>query len=276
MACRCLDAMLILLLLLDPLAAPGVAAAEAGCQVTRNVVYVERSDEVLHADIYQPDGEGPFPAVLCVHGGAWVVGSKNYVGVIAELLAHHGYTAVAVDYRLAPRYRFPAQIEDCRQAVTWMRQHAEPYKIDTDRLAAWGYSAGGHLVLLLGLEKAGLKAVVAGGAPCDFREMPPDSLQLAFWLGGSRRQFPEVYRAASPAAMVSRDAPPIFFYHGEKDSLVRIDQPTAMVRFLKQAGANGEMYVVPQAGHVGAFLNRDALAAGVKFLDKHLKCEEVK
>jgi triacylglycerol lipase len=273
MSCRRLGAAALALIFSGWFSAPRSVAAEAAYQTLRNVVYVERSDEALHADVYRPSGEGPFPGVLCVHGGAWAAGNKNQVATIAELLAVRDYTAVAINYRLAPQHKFPAQIEDCRQAVTWMRQNAKQYQIDPDRLAGWGYSAGGHLVLLLGLGGAGLKAVVAGGAPCDFRQTPPDNQALTYWLGGTRRQLPEVYSLASPAALVSPHVPPILFYHGEKDNLVNIAQPTAMVRQLKQTGADAELYVVPQAGHLGAFLNRDALTAGLEFLDKRLQRE---
>jgi acetyl esterase/lipase len=252
------------------LPAADALAAEASYQTIRDLVYAQPEDEPLRADVYRPQGEGPFPGVLCVHGGAWFFGSKSQVDGIARRLAEAGYTAVAINYRLAPKHKFPAQIEDCRAALLWMRENAKQYQIDPSRVGAWGYSAGGHLVALLGVSGVGLKVVVAGGAPCDFRQAPPDSQRLAFWLGGSRRQLPKVYESASPANFVSSDDPPMFFYHGQRDQVVDIAHPTEMVAELKQSGVAAKLYVVPNAGHLGAFFDRSAIAEGIKFLDEHL------
>ena len=84
------------------------------------------------ADVYRPHGAGPFPGMLVVHGGAWRMGARADFATIAQGLAEHGYTAVAIDYRLAPTYKFPAQIYDCQAAVRWMRSHASELKIDPD------------------------------------------------------------------------------------------------------------------------------------------------
>lgn len=253
------------------LSAAGARAAEPSDQTIRDVVYASRQEGPLRADVYRATGAGPFPGVLCVHGGAWAFGDKNQVAGIARRLAEAGYTAVSIDYRLAPRHKFPAQIEDCRAALGWMRKHARPYKIDPDRLAAWGYSAGGHLAALLGTTGAGLKAVVAGGAPCDFRRAPLDSRRLAFWLGGTRRELPEVYRSASPASHVSRDDPPMFFYHGRRDGVVKIAHPREMTAALKRLGVAAELHVIRAAGHIPAFLDREAVGEGIRFLEKHLQ-----
>ena len=193
------------------------------------------------------------------------------MAAIARRLAENGFVAVTIDYRLAPKHKFPAQIEDCRKALQWMDQNAGKYKIDRKRLGAWGYSAGGQLVALLGAEDSGLKAVVAGGAPCDFRQTPPDQRILAPWLGGTRRKLPQVYEAASPAAFVSADDPPFFFYHGDRDRLVKIEQPRVMAASLKAAGVPVTMHVAAKMGHVLAFFDRPTQQEAVKFLKKHLQ-----
>ncbi len=247
-----------------------VLAAEAAYETIRDLPYSPLKDERLRADVYRPIGEGPLPCVLCVHGGAWTFGNKNQIAGIARRLAAAGYTAVTINYRLAPKHKFPAQIEDCRAAVAWIRKNAKQHKIDPKRLGAWGYSAGGHLVALLGVSGAGLKAVVAGGAPCDFRQTAPDSQRLAFWLGGTRRELPEVYRSASPANFISPDDSPIFFYHAQRDTAVRISQPAAMMAELKQSGVAAKMLVIPDVGHLRACFHPEALAEGIKFLDKHM------
>ncbi len=263
------------------------AAAKESYEASRDVTYVERDGESLKADIYVPAGEGPFPTVLCVHGGAWRFGARGDMGLIARSLAESGYVAATISYRLAPAHKFPAQIEDCREALRWIREHADEYKVDPKRVAALGYSAGGHLVALMGVTgkaedtigpenspwkfDSRLKAVVAGGAPCDFREMPADKRILAYWLGGTRAENPDVYEAASPAKFVSAKAPPTFFFHGERDRLVKMKSPTAMMSLLKEAGVPTEMHVVSGARHIPAFLNTNAYVESIKFLDKYMK-----
>src|SRR4051812_4380356 len=180
-------------------------SAEPTIDVLRDQVFVERDSGPLAADVYRPRGAGPFPGMLVVHGGAWRMGARADLAAFARRLAEHGYTAVAIDYRLAPTYKFPAQIYDCQAAVRWMRAHASELKIDPARIGGFGYSAGGHLVALLGTlddkelrepglppnaPSARLQAVVAGGAPCDFRVLPGDSQRVAFWLGGTRTAMP--------------------------------------------------------------------------------------
>lgn len=252
------------------ISAASASGGEAPLETIRDVVYAQREDGPLRADVYRPAGEGPFPGVLCVHGGAWMSGSKNQIAGIARRLAAAGYTAVSINYRLAPKHKFPAQIEDCRDALAWVQKNAQEHKIDPQRLGAWGYSAGGHLVALLGTGDGGLRAVVAGGAPCDFRELPPDSPKLVFWLGGTRRKLPNAYESASPASFVSPDDPPMFFYHGQRDRVVNPRQPTAMAAKLKESGVTAKVYVVPKSGHLGAYFDREALAEAIEFLDAHL------
>jgi acetyl esterase/lipase len=265
-------------------------AAEPPIDILRNQVFVERDSGPLSADVYRPHGAGPFPAMLVVHGGAWRMGARADFAVIAKCLAEHGYTAVAIDYRLAPTYKFPAQIYDCQAAVRWMRSHASELKIDPTRIGGFGYSAGGHLVALLGtlddneLREPGLPAnapsarlqvVVAGGAPCDFRVLPGDSDRVAFWIGGTRDQMPNEYRNASPASFITADDPPMYFFHGQQDLLVPVQSPTEMVKSLKAAHVTAEMCVVKDAGHIQALFDRGALDHGLAFADKYLKTVSV-
>ncbi len=254
-------------------------AAGSEYETIRNVTYAERDGQPLRADVYRPIGEGPFAGVLCIHGGAWMGGNKSQLTSIARMLAEHGHVAVSIDYRLAPTHKFPAQIEDCRDAVRWMRTGGRQHKIDPARIAGWGYSSGGHLVTLLGVtgsrDSTGpstrLQAVVACGAPCDFQDIPPDNPCMAYWLGDTRRQKPEVYRLASPIRFVSPDDPPVLFCHGRNDRLVKIAQPAAMVSRLKASGVAARMYNVPDAGHIRAFLDRTAVSESTRFLDEQLK-----
>ena len=256
--------------------------------VHRNVSYVEDGDPRQEADIYVPSGEGPFPGVLMIHGGAWTTGSKSHMLAHARKVVDAGYTVVAMNYRLAPKHRFPAQLDDCKAAVRWMRANAEKYKIDGARIAAYGYSAGGHLACMLGVTDAedGLEGdvpqdapptrvqcVVAGGAPCEFRTMPKKVTVLAYWLGGSRAEQPENYKLASPTTFATGDDPPVFFFHGENDTLVPQTSPKALQASLAGQGIDCEFYVVPKKGHIGAFLDGRPPLEAVKFLDAALKTE---
>jgi acetyl esterase/lipase len=206
-------------------------------------------------------------------------------------LAEHGYTAVSIEYRLAPQDKWPAQIYDCAAAVRWMRVHASEYKIDPARIGAFGYSAGGHLVALLGAlgddqlrepgvavdaASARLQVVLAGGAPCDFRSMAADSDRLAYWLGGTPAEKPDAYRDASPANYVNASAPPMFFFHGDSDELVQIRSPQKMVTRLSELGVEAEFYTVKGAGHIPAALDQGARERALAFADHVLKGEPLK
>jgi triacylglycerol lipase len=257
-----------------------------------DVVYSRAEGVELKLDAFLPRTEGPHPAVLVIHGGAWRLGSKGQLQVFAIKLAEKGYATFAINYRLAPKHKYPAQIEDCRAAVRWLLENARKHGVDASRVGAFGYSAGGHLAALLGVQGVPdvaadkpdkqpdprampfrLKAVVAGGAPCDLRVFPPASSVLEYWLGSTRADKPEIYDAASPIAHISRAASPIFFFHGEKDALVNLNTfgPRRTVESLKAAGVETDLHVISGAEHVIALFNPTAFQKSVEFLDKHLK-----
>ena len=135
----------------------GVCAREYRVDRTRDIVYKEIDGKKLKLNVFVPKGDGPFPAVLVVHGGAWRAGSRTQLTMYAKSLARRGFSCFAINYRLAPKHKSPAQIEDCRDAVRWIRRNAADYRTDPGRIGAIGYSAGGHLVSLL--------AQLRGGAP---------------------------------------------------------------------------------------------------------------
>jgi acetyl esterase/lipase len=263
----------------------GGPAAAAEIETIRNVVYAQVAGEQLLTDVYRPSGDESHAAVLVVHGGAWTFGNKAQLAFVARQFAQNGFCAVAINYRLAPKHRFPAQLEDCLAAVAWMRTNAERYRIDPTRIGGYGYSAGGHLVALmatgatpkpaeagnLGPAACPLQAVVAGGTPCDFRGLPPEDRGLAYWLGGPRKEQEALYRLASPAQHVSARCPPMLFFHGEQDSLAPLLSVKAMSAQLLQAGAISELHVVPQKGHLFAMFDEEALRRSVEFLKRHLQ-----
>jgi acetyl esterase/lipase len=226
--------------------------------------------------------------VLVVHGGAWSMGTRAQLAAVAIALARHGYTAATISYRLAPKDPFPAQIYDCQAAVRWLRENAGEFKIDPTRIGGFGYSAGGHLVALLGTlgdddfreggvpadaPSARLQAVVAGGTPCDFRGLPANSRRLAYWLGGTPSDKPDAYRFASPAAFITADDPPMFFFHGERDRLVPIHSPRRMVESLAVAGVEAKLHTIHNTGHIGALFDPETLAMALAFADRNLKSQ---
>jgi len=269
------------------LVSAGIAGAtEPAVQVLRSQSYASRPTGSLDADVFIPPGDGPFPGMLVVHGGGWRGGSRAQMSSIAHRFAEHGYTAVTISYRLAPQSTFPAQIYDCEAAVRWMRSNAEKLKVDPARIGGFGYSAGGHLVALLGtlpdneLKEDGvpndapstrLQCVVAGGAPCDFRLLPPETRFLAYWLAGTPAEKPENYRNASPANFISADDPPMYFFSGEEDLIVPISSPQRMVKLLTEAGVICEMHSIKNIGHLAALFDRGAMDGAFAFADAHLK-----
>lgn len=253
-------------------------------ELMMDVRYATVGDVELLLDVYVPRLSGPMPAVMVVHGGAWRSGSKGQLAKYARDLAARGMVTFAINYRLSPKHKFPAQLEDCQTALKWIRQHAEDYRVDPHRIGAIGYSAGGHLVALMGvIGKPGdpnhpetdtrLSAVCAGGAPCDFRDVEPSDWGLAFWLGGSRKEVPKQYLDASPMAFISESAPPMFFYNGTSDLLVKHQQAKAMSLALKTAGVEAQFVPLDGMGHIFAAIHPPTLNKAYDFLADHLEAK---
>lgn len=236
----------------------------------------------LKADVYQPEGAGPFPAVVLVHGGGWVIGVREEMLLIAQALAKRGYVVINISYRLAPDSIFPAHLRDLQQAVRWMRNNVAEYRIDGRRIGAWGYSAGGELVSLLAtlspgdpnyLEGTRLQAVVSGGTPADLRKSVNNPTVEAY-IGQKLEEAPERYRQASPLVFVSADDPPMFLYHGTWDWMISPQNSRQMKQALDQAQVPAELYLLHGGGHIGTFLfGRDAVDQGIAFLDRYLRVD---
>ncbi|HXG11315.1 MAG TPA: alpha/beta hydrolase [Gemmataceae bacterium] len=275
-------------------AAPALAPAQQRyeVQVERDLVYGKGGDTELKLDLAMPkNGKGPFPALVCIHGGAWLRGSRQDLDKTIETLAGRGYVAVTVSYRLAPAAKFPAQIEDCKAAVRWLRANAGKYKINPDRIGALGYSAGAHLACLLGttdksdgLEGSGgnaeqssrVQAVVSFFGPTDLTRQDwskevEENILVPF-LGAPFAAKPELYKRASPITYVTRDDPPMLFFHGTEDKLVRPQQSQWLAEKLQAAGVSARVVLVEGEGHgwAGEKLLK-SLEEMLAFFDERLK-----
>lgn len=218
------------------------------------VPYVQNSDPAQVGDLYVPAGPGPWPIVLVVHGGGWTGGERSDMDKFAKRLVEAGYAVFNIDYRLAPEHRFPAQLEDLRLASSWLAHNSTRLHLDMQRMAALGYSAGAHLVLMLAYtEPSPLAAVVAGAGPSDL-SVYPDSPYCKKLLGGTPATLPEAYAAASPINFVSSDDPPTFLYHGQLDLLVEVEQSEHLYAALQKAGVKAELVTPALLGHMTTFV----------------------
>ena len=254
-------------LLLLALASPASTQEAPKAKVVANITYCKIADKEMQLDLALPQGKGPFPTVVCVHGGAWRLGKRQDLTTLIKLLADEGYAAATVSYRLLPDAKFPDPLVDCKTAVRFLRANAEKYSIDKARIGTVGYSAGGHLVCLMGVankdagfegneyadQSSKVQAVVSYFGPIDLTHYgSDDSAQKSIFvplLGGRFKDKPELYKKASAITYVSKDSPPFLFLHGTMDTLVPIEQSRAMFAKLKEAGASAQIVEFEGAGH---------------------------
>jgi acetyl esterase/lipase len=230
----------------------------------------------LEGDLFVPKARdrGPYPVVMLVHGGAWNRGDKKTMAKAGKALAEKGYAAFAVNYRLAPQFRYPAQLEDMQQALRWLKQNSEKYRLDSSRVAVWGYSAGGHLAALVGVQPITtdlptLRAIIAGGTPADLRTS--DAPSVRDFIGGSRAEKAELYKDASPITHVQAGLPAFFLYHGGRDELVEPTQSERFAAALKEEGVPVEFVKIEGKDHrQAASAVKRYLPNLLGFLEKHL------
>jgi acetyl esterase/lipase len=249
-------------------------------EVKRDVPYDTIGGQKLYLDVAMPKEGGPYPCVVAFHGGAWMLGSRRELSAgtraapsIIERVAARGYVVASVGYRLAPKHPFPAQIEDARAAVRFLRARAKDYRIDRDKFASAGFSAGGHLALLLGLASEVKEWKVGGNLDENARvQCVVDFFCLVPVFGKACKADPDVLKKASPITYVSKDDPPVLMIHGNFDLIVPVVHSERLLKKLKGAGATAELVTVPGEGHGwnGPTLAR-TLDDSVRFLDEHLK-----
>lgn len=246
-------------------------------------------------DIYLPaNAKGKIPLVVFVHGGGWLVNDKyadiGYMKKTVAEIVSSGYALASIDYRFATQAVFPAQIQDCNRAVSFLIDNADKYGFDKNRIAVIGFSAGGHLASLMGLSKNNniesffmrgtnksftFKAVVDFYGPADLILFPgnddpksPESLLI----GATPLARPDLAKAASPVTYVDKDDPPFLIIHGEKDELVSPKQSQLLSAWLSAVGVQNELIMVQDAPHFGEMFDTDAIRSKViGFLKKELK-----
>lgn len=294
------------LILVVPVALLSVSAAQpprqrvpAGAKVHANLEYLADGHERHRLDLYLPEkAEGPTPLIVWIHGGAWLGGSKDG-GVMALPFVEKGYAVASINYRLSQHALFPAQIEDCKSAIRWLRMNAKTYNLNPERFGVWGASAGGHLAALVGAaggapefegkgaeanQSSRVQAVVDFFGPTDVTQMQahalpgsrmqhdsPDAPEARL-IGGPVQENVEKAQRANPVKYVGKDAPPFLIVHGEQDPLVPCHQSELLYEALKRAKCDVTFYKIAGAGHGGPEFNSVMARAMVEaFFDKHLK-----
>jgi acetyl esterase/lipase len=275
-------------------------------EIEPDVPYGQAGPLTLKLDIYRPKDHGreALPALVMIHGGGWRYWpdgkwTKATDAGTATAFAKRGYWVASIDYRLSDVAPFPAALEDCKRAVRYVRSHAERLGVDPNRVGVWGFSAGGHLALLVGTtgseplpdeEPAGsgsssrVQAVASWAGLTDLadptgpRKLEGERLELARrFLGGTYQERPDAYRKASPVTRVTRDCPPVLLVHGDRDERVPFSHSEVMLEKLKSAGIEATLLAVKGAGHL--FFKEEGqdpplsgmIQATVQFFDRHLR-----
>lgn len=246
----------------------------------------------LQLNLARPkNGEGPFPAVLCIHGGGFRAGNRESYDGLCLRLAERGFVAATITYRLAPQHKFPAAVHDTKAAVRWLRANAVTYAINPDRIGVTGGSAGGHLAQFLAVtahvpqfegtggnpeQSSAVTCVVNVYGPSDFTQSYGKSVDahevLPLWFGGNLETARPLHVEGSPLYWVTPDSARTLCIHGTEDKYVAHEQAVWLVDKLKSAGVEAELLTLEGAGH--GFKGADAEksdAALFAFFESHLK-----
>ncbi len=271
-------------------------------RVLRDQAYTTGANPLL-CDVYLPGSldeatdqgsperaiEAKRPVVILIHGGGWMTGSKWTMQPHAMMLAEQGVAAVSINYRLAPTHPFPSQVDDVRQAYAWVVSQSERWNLDATRIALYGYSAGAHLACMIGtLADEPLEtqqatsllpsdhpllskpvrpiAIVGGGTPCDFQNVPAESAMFSYFLKGTRHQYPELYRLASPLALVSANDVPVFLYHGTEDSMVPFEPCDQFCQAHRKLQLDTQLLRIEKQGHLLTFIDEKARRSATQYL----------
>jgi acetyl esterase/lipase len=265
-----------------------------GTKALLDLPYVPQAHVRQKLDLFLPaEGKG-WPLVAWIHGGAWLRGDKSDNPALRFM--SQGYAVASINYRFSQDAIFPAQIEDCKAAIRWLKAHAREYGYDGDRIGVWGASAGGHLAALLGTS-ADVNDFDAGPGPrvstrvqavCDFcgvsdvlalgRQLTPEfrypfdtpDSPLTLLFGGRVPERKEQAVRASPLTYVSPDDPPFLLVHGDRDLTVPIGQSELLHDMLRNASVDSTFHVAKGEGHVFTSLHEVGPLVDA-FFARHLK-----
>lgn len=261
-----------------------------GTIVQRDLAYVANGHERQKLDLYLPEKGEKLPLVIWIHGGAFRAGSKDRCPAV--WLLREGYAVASINYRLSQHAIFPAQTEDCKAAVRWLRANAAKNRLNPDKFGVWGSSAGGHLVAMLGTTgdvkefdkgenlavSSRVQAVCDWFGPTDFAQMnkahstmnhDADNSPESQLIGGPVQQNKDKAARANPITYVSKDDPPFLIMHGDKDPLVPHNQSELLRDALQKAGVPVKLHTVVGAGH--GFGGPEINTMVKEFFDKHLR-----
>ncbi|WP_231691180.1 alpha/beta hydrolase [Aureliella helgolandensis] len=261
----------------------------------RDVAYVKDGDARQRLDLYLPDATEPLPVIVWVHGGGWQSGSKNGCPPLRAGYTKQGYAVASIGYRLSGQAPFPAQIEDCKAAIRWIRAHADEFNLDRERIGVWGSSAGGHLAALVGTsggfeefdvgqhldQSSAVQAVCDYYGPTDFKvfvqtphyerhaetQSPESKL-----LGGAVLLNPDKVKRVNPMTYIAGDDPSFLIVHGDRDATVPLNQSELLFKALKNAGVPVHFHTIQGAGHGGPAFNEPGIGEMVRdFWEHNLK-----
>ena len=249
--------------------------------------------KALKLDLIVPDGPGPHPLIIWIHGGGWQKGNKNLRSTHpARQQVRRGYAVASIEYRLSQQVKFPGQIYDCKAAIRWLRGNAQRFDLNPNRFAVWGSSAGGHLAALLGttgdvaeLEDLSMgypatssrvQAVVDWYGPTDFTKMggkhdnasSPESQLIGCPIQACSKKTAE----ANPINYISPDDPPFFIQHGTLDKVVPCSQSKILYEALNREGLQATFTALEGASHTDPrFSSPDNVKLIEGFLDSILR-----
>jgi acetyl esterase/lipase len=241
-------------------------------RVSENVVYLTVNNYQNRLDVYDPAGDGPFPTLIYIHGGAWINGTKENSLLQTFPFLEKGWAVVNVEYRVTKVARAPAAVEDCRCALHWVVDHAKDYKFDLNRIVVMGGSAGGHLALMTGMapatagldrecsadQEVKVAAILDWLGVTDVNDLlsGPNQRDWAIeWLGDQKDR-EEIARRVSPLTYVRPGLPPIFIVHGDADPVIPYEQSVRLHQALDKAGVPNELVTI-RGGMHGRFSHTD-------------------
>lgn len=258
--------------------------------VTADITYSTAGGADLKMDVYQPttSEKGPHPAVIMIHGGAWVGGKKADMSALADGLSKQGFVVANIAYRLAPKYKWPAMLDDVQTATRFLRSNAAKYNVDPNRIGSCGASAGGHLAMFLGVSdtrdpkpteypgvSSRVKAIFNFFGPCDMSKPFPQYLDFIYdqVLGKKKADAKAEILSASPYYSIDKKSAPMFIYQGMIDPLVNPEQARLAEARYKELGLICETRFLEGVAHEIKMQDPKAVKAvedGVAFLKKHL------